>query len=88
MTTLSVDLTDPEVAAAFADCKPGEEKTFNGVVATLKSKSDKTAEFEVSDLGEYGGESETPEEDAADTTEEEAPVAGKNPAVEAVKKGY
>jgi len=86
-THLIIDLSDPDVAAEFADCKPGEEKTFNGLTGKLVTKDDATANFEVSDLGEYSDSDqseETPEEDMS-----EMPMKkGKNPAVEAAKESY
>lgn len=62
MTKLVVDLSEPEMAAALADCAVGEVKTFTNVSATLTAKTDTEATFEVSDL-EYEGEPAEPVDD-------------------------
>lgn len=90
-THLIIDLSDPDVAAEFKDCKPGEEKTFNGLTGKLVTKDDATANFEVSDLGEYSDSDSVDESPAEDTSESSAPAPaseGKNPAVEAAKESY
>lgn len=76
MNTLSLDLTDPDMAKALADCKEGETKTFTNVTGTLLKKSDSTAVFSLSDV-EYSGDSgdESPAEDAAESGEEPADAA-------------
>lgn len=88
-TQLIVDLNDPDMAAMLSDCQPGEEKTFTTASGTLKSKDDKKAVFDITDL-EYSDES-VDNVSAPDDAAEEPPVkkAPKgNPAVAAAKETY
>lgn len=71
MTTLTVDLSDPEMQEACGDCQKGESKTFTNVSAICTSNDGKTVKFDVEDL-EYEGE--TPEEPPVDDIAPPAPT--------------
>lgn len=56
MNKLQLDLSDPEMAEAVADCKPGDTKTFT-VVVTAEKHDGKTFVGNVDEI-EYATEPE------------------------------
>jgi len=77
---LTLDLSDPDVAAACGDCQVGESKTFS-ITGDVSSKTDKAITFNVTDI-EY--DEGSPQEEATDTEGEGAEEAAKTPSKKAV----
>lgn len=85
MTKLILDLSDPEIAEACGDCKPGEPLSFSNVSGTVTAVSGKAITLDVSDIEYSGGDKEAAPEDTA----EGEPTPGRKtpPAVSGLMEG-
>lgn len=75
MNMLSLDLSDPDIAAALKDCADGEQVEFT-VSGTLK-KSDKSATVDLDEVKYTGTEDSAAAPDEAEPTEPPKPKAKK-----------